>query len=247
MKPLRTARRIPLRSSPALLVLLLLGCTAAAPPAPAPIPEASVRPGLNERFLAADGMSIEQAVATFEVESREIVAERHAILAALGLAPGMAVADVGAGTGLFLAPFSAAVGPHGQVYAVDIAPRFVDHMRERARLEGLENVTAVLCTERSVELPGASLDLAFVCDTYHHFEYPRNTLASLRHAIRPGGQLVIVDFERIPGVSRAWILDHVRADKETFRTEIEAAGFVFVEQVDLPGLVENYMLRFRRP
>ena len=60
-------------------------------------------------------------------------------------------------------------------------------------------MTVVLGGERSVELPEASVDLAFVCDTYHHFEYPRSTLASLHTAIRPGGALVVVDFEREPG------------------------------------------------
>lgn len=213
----------------------------------APQAEPSIRPGLNERFLAADGMSAEQAVATFEVESREIAAQRDAIVAALELRPGMAVADVGAGSGLFLAPFSRAVGPRGKVYAVDIAPRFVEFMAERARREGLANVEAVLCSERSVDLAPRSIDLAFVCDTYHHFEYPRSTLASLMRALRPGGTLVVVDFERIPGISSEWVLGHVRAGKETFRAEIEAAGFVFVHELDLPGLVENYALLFRRP
>ncbi len=233
-----------------VLSLLLLAASLAAcgsTPSAAPQAEPSVRPGLNERFLADDGMSAEQAVATFEVESREIAAQRDAIVAALGLRPGMAVADVGAGSGLFLEPFSRAVGPRGKVYAVDIAPRFVEFMAERARREGLTNVEAVLCGERSVDLAPRSVDLAFVCDTYHHFEYPRSTLASLMRALRPGAELVVIDFERIPGVSSEWVLGHVRADKQTFRAEIEAAGFAFVRELDLPGLVENYALLFRRP
>ena len=69
-------------------------------------------------------------------------------------------------------------------------------------------------------------------------------LASIRAALRPGGALVVVDFERIPGVSPDWILKHVRAGKDEFRAEIEAAGFRFVEEVDL--MRENYFLRFAR-
>ncbi len=236
----------------ALLPLLLLGGCSSATIAPEPMPEAplqeeSVAPGLNQRFLAPDGMTVEQAVATFEGESREIAVERRAIVAALQLRPGMSVADIGAGTGLFLTPFAEAVGPTGKVYAVDIAPRFVEHLRARALAEGLDSAEVVLCTERSAELPARSVDLAFVCDTYHHFEYPRSTLASLRHAIRPGGALVVIDFERIPGVSSDWILGHVRAGRDIFRAEIEAAGFDYVEELNIGGLEENYALRFRRP
>lgn len=232
-----------------ILLTLFAACAApdkGGPETAAPIAELNAAPGLNERFVAEDGVSIDDATATFEGESREVAVHRDAIVAALGIERGDVVADIGAGTGLFLAPFNAAVGPRGKVFAVDIAPRFVEHMRERAGREGLAQVEAVLCTEKSVELPPRSTDLAFVCDTYHHFEYPRNTLASLFSALRPGGELVVLDFERIPGVSREWILGHVRADKATFRAEIEAAGFEFVEELELP-LVENYVLRFRRP
>ncbi len=101
--------------------------------------------------------------------------------------------------------------------------------------------------EDSVALPAASVDLAFVCDTYHHFEYPQSTLESLYAAIRPGGSLVILDFERIPGKSRPWVLEHVRAGKEVFRREIESAGFRFEREVTVEGLKENYVIRFRRP
>ena len=91
------------------------------------------------------------------------------------------------------------------------------------------------------------LDLVFICDTYHHFEYPQTTLASLHAALRPGGMLAVVDFERIEGVSRPWVLNHMRAGKEVFRSEIEAAGFRFLEEVEVAGLEENYLLLFRRP
>jgi predicted methyltransferase len=88
------------------------------------------------------------------------------------------------------------------------------------------------------------VDVAFVCDTYHHFEDPKAMLASIRRALRPGGTLVVVDFERIPGTSPDWILKHVRAGKEDFRREIEASGFRFGEEVKL--MRENYFLRFTR-
>jgi predicted methyltransferase len=257
-----------MKSTPASLLpalLLLLGACAApedssltagagapapaeAPPealAPATALEQSVQPGINANFLASD-LDVDRFVRTFEGESREIAVHRDEILASLGLAEGMAVADVGAGTGLFLAPLAEAVGSGGRVFAVDISPRFVEHLEQRAAQEGLAQVQVVQCAEDSVELPPASVDAVLVCDTYHHFEYPRSTLASLHAALRPGGRLVVVDFERIPGVSREWTLDHVRAGKDVFRAEIEAAGFRFEDELEVPGMEENYLLRFRR-
>jgi len=230
-----------------LLLLPLFAACIMPPPRPLgpPLAEKNVKPGINDNFLSAD-LNVAEFVERFEGESREIALNRDAIVSKLGLRPGNNVADIGSGTGLFLAPLCEKVGQSGTVFAVDLSPQFLEHLRERKVKENLYPVEVVECTERSVELPERSVDVAIVVDTYHHFEYPQNTLWSLRRALRPGGYLYVVDFERIPGVSREWLLDHVRADKETFRAEIEEAGFTFVEEVDLPGLVENYMLRFRR-
>ena len=139
---------------------------------------------------------------------------------------------------------SAAVGPRGKVYAVDIVPAFVERIRTEAAAQNLRNVEAVLCTERSVELPANSVDLAFICDVYHHFEYPRSSLESIHRALRRNGEIFMVEFKRIPGVSSDWTLNHVRAGQEEFTAEIEAAGFEKVEQIDL--LKDNYILRFRK-
>jgi len=208
--------------------------------------ESSVRPGINDNFLDPE-LDVGEFTDRFEGESREVAVQRDAIARELHLQPGEAVADVGAGTGLFMEPLAAAVTPTGTVYAVDISPSFIDHLRARARENGLEQVQVVLCDERSVALPPASVDVVFVCDTYHHFEYPRSTLASIRSSLRSGGRLVIVDFERIPGVSREWTLDHVRAGKEEVRAEVEAAGFQFRREATGLGLEENYVVEFVRP
>lgn len=229
---------------PLLLLAACGGAPAAAPDRAALAETDSVRPGINDDFTAPD-LDVDRMVQRFEIESREVFAHRARIARAVGLRPGMAVADIGAGTGLFVDFFARDVGPEGRVIAVEIAPRFVEHIRARAAARGFRQVTAVLCTDRSVELPEGSIERAFLCDTYHHFEYPRSTMPSIHRALRPGGEVVIVDFERIPGVSRQWLLDHVRCGKETVVAEVESCGFALVEEVDL-GLRENYFLRFRR-
>ena len=101
------------------------------------------------------------------------------------------------------------------------------------------------CTDTSVELPENSADLVFICDTYHHFEYPLRTMTSIRKALKPGGRVVVVDFHRIPGKSSEWVLGHVRAGKEAVIQEIEEAGFKQVrEEKEL--LKENYLVVFEK-
>lgn len=204
--------------------------------------EKSVNPGINDNYQNPDPTSF---VERFEKEGREVYDNRETIVARLGLQPGMTVADVGAGTGLFTRLLAPAVGPNGKVYAVDIARTFVDHVVLSCAARGWKHVEGIVCTADDSKLPEASVDVIFLCDTYHHFEFPAKTNQSLLRALKPGGTLVIVDFERIEGVSSDFILGHVRAPKEVFRKEIEDAGFAFVEELDL--FQENYFLRFRKP
>ncbi|PCJ53189.1 MAG: SAM-dependent methyltransferase [Planctomycetota bacterium] len=210
-------------------------------------PEKSVKPGINKPFLEATAEDIQVFVGIFEGESREIAAASDGIMAALNIQPGMEIADLGAGTGLYEPLFQKAVGDDGRVYAVDLSPAMIDHLNQRVADENLDRVTVVECSATNCGLENDSVDLIYICDTYHHFEYPQTSLRSIYRALRSGGTLAIVDFERIEGVSRPWIMNHMRAGKDVFRAEIEAAGFEFIEEPMVDGLNENYLLLFRRP
>lgn len=212
--------------------------------APTQPAESDVKPGINQEFLNPE-LDPSQWVERFEREGREVFDQRQRILDALHLKPGMNVADIGAGTGLFTLPMADRVKPDGTVYAVDIAPKFLDLIRSRTQKAKLNNVETVLGTEKSVELPAASIHLAFVCDVYHHFEYPQHSLASIFKALKPGGELVIVDFKRIPGQSSDWIMNHVRAGKEVVTREIEQAGFKPAGEETF--LAQTYFIRFKKP
>lgn len=246
----RTIARTLSRTILACFVLALGACNGArtdasiAPPAgPGFAAEQSVRPGINDRWMSAD---IAPLVETLEGESREIYRNRAALAALVAPPRGADVADVGAGSGFMSEAFARMVGAGGKVYAVDINPVMMQHVAEQARANGLTNIETVVCGERSVDLPRASVDLVFICDTYHHFEYPTSTMRSIHAALRPGGQLVIVDFDRIPGVTRPFLLEHVRAGREMVTREIEASGFELIGAPEAPFLAENYVLRFRR-
>jgi ubiquinone/menaquinone biosynthesis C-methylase UbiE len=203
--------------------------------------EKSVRPGINKPFENPD---VPEYIGKFETESREIFVQRKDILTACDLKPGMDVADIGAGTGLFTRLFAEKVGPKGKAYAVDIAPRFVEHIKKTCKDAGIKNVVGVVCTADSARLPAKSIDVAFICDTYHHFEFPFRTMASIHEALRPGGRVIVIDFHRIEGKTREWVLNHVRVGQEVVLKEIESSGFKKVAEKKL--LKENYFVVFEK-
>lgn len=201
----------------------------------------SVKPGINKPF---ENPEVGTFVERFEKEGRDVYDKRHEIVKVCDIKKGMVIADIGAGTGLHTRLFAAEVGRSGHVYAVDIAAKFVDHVVKTAREQKLTNVVGVVCKPESAELPPESADMAFICDTYHHFEYPEATMQSVASALRPGGILYLIDFERVEGVSSDWILNHVRAGKEVVCKEVKAAGFELIDEVDL--FEKSYFLKFRK-
>lgn len=223
-----------LRFALVLLLCLIVGLTLRAQ-------DTSVRPGINKPFEEPD---VKDYQSKFEGESREVFSKRKQIVEACKLKRGMVVADVGAGTGLFTRLFAREVGDKGKVYAVDISPKFIKHIEETCAKAEIKNVQGVVCKQTSAGLPENAVDLVFICDTYHHFEFPFKTMASIHRALRRGGQVVVVDFHRIPGKSRDWILNHVRAGQETVIKEIVSCGFKKVGEEKI--LTENYLVRFEK-
>jgi ubiquinone/menaquinone biosynthesis C-methylase UbiE len=180
----------------------------------------------------------------FEHEGRAIYDNRYAILDELALQPGLNVADIGAGSGLFSRLIAQRVGPDGKVFAVDIAKNMVDHIAKTAADQGIQNLIPVLGDVRSPKLAPSSVDRVVIIDSYHHFEFPAEMLAEIKKALKPDGLFVLVDFNRIEGVSPPYILKMVRAGEGTFTDEFRNAGFDLVERRgDMTS--DNYLLKFR--
>ncbi len=203
--------------------------------------EQNVNPGINKPMVDPD---YEIWVQRFERPGREVFDLRELIVKAANIQTGMEIADIGAGTGFYTRLFASAVGPEGKVYAVDIAENFIDEIVSQAEEAGMNNVIGIVNTPRETGLKAGSIDLAFVCDTYHHFEYPRTMLRSIFHALRQGGSLIVIDFRKIKGLSSNWVMSHTRANKETVIREIESEGFVLTEDQDF--MKTNFYLRFSR-
>ena len=224
------------RFAAALCCLVSFGALAALSP--------GADPSINKNFREDPDVSV--WTGRLEGESREIYRKRAEIVDASGAKAGMSVADVGAGTGLFTMLFAKRVAPGGKVVAVDISQSFLESIAKRAAHEGLKNVSTHPGTQNDTQLPPASVDLVFTSDTYHHFEQVEPILASIRRALKPGGRFIVLDFERIPGVTSPRTLEHVRLAKEDVIREVESGGFRLVQEVTSVGLKQNYYLVFEK-
>ncbi len=222
----------------------VLGATTALALGAAAAQEGKVDPKINEQFHkkgASKGF-----IERFESHDREVYNKRDAIVAALQLKPGMAVADVGAGSGLFTRLFAEKVGAEGKVLAVDVSKEFLAHIARESEKLGQTQVKTVLGGQDATNLPPESVDLVYLSDVYHHFEAHEKMLASIRKALKPGGTLILIEFDRVEGKSSDFVLKHVRAGQDQFRKEIEAAGFEPAEGPK-PDLKENFFARFHKP
>lgn len=173
------------------------------------------------------------------------------VMDALGLGPGMRVADIGSGDGYFTFHLAARVGPAGKVYAVDIDEGDLKKIRRRAKAEGLGQIEAVLGARDDPRLAPESVEVALIVNAYHEMRDYDAMLAGLFRALKPGGVLGIVEAEDEPGKSRETYYDRHRMPAEVVREDAARAGFRFVGE--RPGFVRPspekkfYFLVFEKP
>ncbi len=152
--------------------------------------------GIGKRYMGREIAQVMgwQGAAWLERTEREQEERTDLLLPELRLAPGMAVADIGAGTGYIARRMAKLVGPTGTVYAVDVQPEMIRMLGDLARREKLAQIKPVLGADADVKLPAASIDLAIMVDVYHELEFPYEVLASIVEALKPGGRAVFVEY-----------------------------------------------------
>lgn len=167
------------------------------------------------------------------------------VVEALGLEPGMAVADLGSGSGYFTRRFVEALNGTGTVYAIDVEREMLDYVR--ASLEGRPDaavVTFLLAKPDDPGLPPASVDLVFVCNVAHHIEDRPAYFARLSSALKPGGRIVIIDFYHDHRSGDVGFPRRHLVPRETVLAEMGQAGYRLVAEHDF--LTRQYFLEFGR-
>ncbi|KPK14954.1 MAG: hypothetical protein AMJ62_11220 [Myxococcales bacterium SG8_38] len=145
------------------------------------------------------------------------------VVALLQIRPGMTVVDLGVGTGYFLGRLSEAVGPRGRVIALDTVPGMIELTRARIERDHVNNVDPRVVDPDDPGLAPQSVDRVLVVDTWHHISRRSEYAKKLLTALRPGGLLLIVDYDvdSPRGPPRA-----MKLKADTVVRELEAGGFV---------------------
>jgi SAM-dependent methyltransferase len=200
-----------------MAVALLVHLVAAAVPAPA---FQSTHPLTGRHIANVMGFRGADWLERPERESEENV---EGALDAIGLKPGMTVAEVGAGTGYVALRMAKRVGPSGKVYANDLQPEMLGLLRNNAAKAGITNVETVLGSETDPKLPAGQIDLIILVDVYHEFSEPQKMLQGIRRSLKPDGRLVQLEYRKDdPNVPI--LADHKMSVAEA-KTEVEAEGF----------------------
>ena len=169
------------------------------------------------------------------------------VVEAVRPAPGDVVADIGAGKGYFLPWFSAAVGPSGTVYAVEVDAPLVRNLRARVEAEELFNVTVIHATFDDPGLPDGTVDLVLTCNTYHHIEDRTAYFARLQTDLKPGGRVVHIDHrDNMTGILRLFQTTDHWTNVEAMRTEMSSAGYQRVQGYDFLPL-QNFEVFIPHP
>lgn len=146
--------------------------------------------GMMHSFKGAD-----EWAKVFDDPARDEWQKPDEVVAAMAIAPGMTVADLGAGTGYFVSRLSKAAGATGAVLALDVETDMVEYMKQRAAREGWQHVTPQLTASDAPTLVANSVDRILIVDVWHHLENRTAYAAKLAAALKPGGAVIVVDFE----------------------------------------------------
>ena len=149
------------------------------------------------------------------------------VVASLQLNIGDKVADLGSGGGYFTFRLADAVGASGMVYAVDVDQSLLDYVNKTAAEKGYENIETIRATNDDARLAAKSLDLIFVCNTYHHLQDRQRYFRDLKHALNDTGRGVVIDF------TSGWLnsIGH-GTETEEIVNELQQAGYELQAQFD---------------
>ena len=163
-------------------------------------------------------------------------------LDAIGIRPGMIVADIGAGTGYMSLRMAKRVGPNGKVYANDIQPEMLRRLRQNADKAKVKNIDTVLGSDVDPKLPAGQLDLVLLVDVYHELSQPQKMLRKIRESLKPSGRLVLLEYRKEdPSIP---IITVHKMTVEEVRKELGAEHFVFAEVIE--SLPRQHILIFNR-
>ncbi len=158
----------------------------------------------------------------------------------LEVKPGMVVCDMGCGNGYHTLPLAEMVGEKGKVYAVDVQPEMIAMLKRNIEAKGLKNIVPINGLYHDPKLTPNTCDMILLVDVYHEFSHPVQMLAGMRAALKPGGQIVLVEFRAED--ANVPIKPEHKMSKVQIHKEMNANGFKLVREYD--GLPWQHLMFF---
>jgi ubiquinone/menaquinone biosynthesis C-methylase UbiE len=115
------------------------------------------------------------------------------IVGLLELVPGMKALDAGCGPGRLTLPLAEALGPQGEVLALDIQEGMLARVREKVGAAGLDNVQFVRAGLGEGKLPRAYFDRAVLVTVLGEIPDQLAALNEVYEALKPGGILSVTE------------------------------------------------------
>jgi ubiquinone/menaquinone biosynthesis C-methylase UbiE len=196
--------------------------------------------GAPNAFAQLAQAPADKYIETMNRLERGIEAKIPAVVEKLRLKPGDIVADIGSGSGTFSIPMAKAIAPNGILYAVDIDPKMLEYVAERARKEGVTNVRTVLGVDDDPKLPVKDVDVAFFHRVLHMIEHRQIYLNDTANYLKPDGRIVVIDKnpEQSPN-SWMWLK---QSDVDTWM-----AAIAFYPAETFNVFQDRYFVSYQRP
>lgn len=144
--------------------------------------------------ITAQGRDPRQYQQTLENPERVAGLQVDRVVTTLAIKPGMRIADLGAGTGVFSLPFAKAVGQEGKVYAIDVDAALLAIVKEKAAGVSVANIETIVAGATDPKVP-EPVDLLFICDTMHHLPNQAEYVKQFAKLLKPGGRVAVIDFK----------------------------------------------------
>ncbi|MCS6285411.1 MAG: methyltransferase domain-containing protein [Nitrospira sp.] len=186
---------------------------------------------------------IKQYLEHLDSTERDRYQKPSEVIDALKLKPGMAVADLGSGSGYFTRRFIEAVTETGMVYAVDVEPEMLAYAKESViHMHTAYTAEFILAQPDNPKLQFASVDLLFVCNTIHHLENRSKYFSDLKSSLKSGARIAIIDFYPDERSGDLGFPKHHLVARDTIVQEMTTAGYQLAREHSF--LPKQYFLEF---
>lgn len=213
-------------------ILLAIMCAALAGPAVAQDQHQHRRPD-----------DIKQYLEHLDSAERDRYQKPAEVIEALKVKPGMAVADLGSGSGYFTRRFVEAVTETGMVYAVDVEPEMLAYAKESVvHMHIAYTAEFILARPDDPKLPYESVDLIFVCNTIHHLDERATYFRNIQSSLKPGARIAIIDFYPDERSGDLGFPKHHLVSRDRVIQEMTAAGYRLEREHSF--LPKQYFLEF---